>query len=187
MSIILSLLTMLIKLAAGLFITLVFLRFLLQLAKADFYNPLCQILIQYTNPLLRPLRRIIPGYFGMDLAALVLMYSVNLTMFLLLFGLYGIMPSWPIFLIALLDLIIHMAYVLIFILLITVLMSFFQANPQNPATILLHQASSYVLAPIRKRLKFGGPIDFSPMIAMLVLFAIITISYGLMPGSLIGT
>ena len=182
-----NVLLFMIHLIFQLYLLAVFLRFLLQCAKADFYNPLCQILIQYTNPPLRPLRRIIPGYFGMDLAALVLMYSVNLIMFLLLFGLYGMMPSWPIFLIALLDLIIHMAYVLIFIILIMVLMSFFQANPQNPATILLHQASSYVLAPIRKRLKFGGPIDFSPMIAMLVLFAIITISYGLMPGSLIGT
>jgi YggT family protein len=52
----------------GLYILLVLLRFLLQLARADFYNPICQFLVKATNPPLKPLRRIIPGLWKIDLA-----------------------------------------------------------------------------------------------------------------------
>ena len=62
----------------SLYILCVMLRFFLQWVKADFYNPLCQTLIKITNPLLRPLRRIIPGWFGLDIAAIVLMVILEL-------------------------------------------------------------------------------------------------------------
>ena len=51
---------------------LVWLRFLLQVAAADFYNPMSQFVVRATTPLLNPLRRIVPGFFGLDIAALVL-------------------------------------------------------------------------------------------------------------------
>ncbi|MEP1706358.1 MAG: YggT family protein, partial [Marinobacter sp.] len=54
------------------YLTIVLLRFLLQLARADFYNPISQFVVKATNPLLRPLRRFIPGWGGIDGAALVL-------------------------------------------------------------------------------------------------------------------
>ena len=54
-----------------LYIFLVLTRFLLQLVRADFYNPVSQFVVKATNPILMPLRKIIPGYGGMDIAALV--------------------------------------------------------------------------------------------------------------------
>ena len=53
-----------------LYIFLVLTRFLLQLVRADFYNPVSQFVVKATNPILMPLRKIIPGYGGMDIAAL---------------------------------------------------------------------------------------------------------------------
>ncbi|MBI3575149.1 MAG: YggT family protein, partial [Gammaproteobacteria bacterium] len=49
------------------------LRFLLQLVRADFYNPISQFLVTLTNPPLRPLRRLIPGLWGIDLASVLLL------------------------------------------------------------------------------------------------------------------
>ena len=59
----------------GLYILAIMLRFLLQTTRADFYNPISQFLVKITNPPLRPLRRIIPGIAGIDLASVVLMVA----------------------------------------------------------------------------------------------------------------
>ena len=64
----------LIEMIFSLFTYTVLLRFFLQLVKADFYNPFCQLSILITNPLLKPMRRFIPSFFGLDCAALLLAY-----------------------------------------------------------------------------------------------------------------
>ena len=51
---------------------IVVLRFLLQLVRADFYNPLSQFIVRFTNPALIPLRKVIPGFGGLDVASIVL-------------------------------------------------------------------------------------------------------------------
>ena len=57
----------------SLYILTIMLRFLLARVGADFYNPVSQFLVKITNPGLRPLRRVIPGLWGIDLASIVLM------------------------------------------------------------------------------------------------------------------
>ena len=52
--------------ASTFYMTIVLLRFLLQLARADFYNPISQFVVKATNPPLRPLRRFIAGRGGQD-------------------------------------------------------------------------------------------------------------------------
>ena len=66
----------LVQVLFGLYATLVVLRFLLQLTRADFYNPISQFIVKATRPLLNPLRRVIPGVSGIDLASLVLAWLV---------------------------------------------------------------------------------------------------------------
>src|SRR5512139_3537837 len=78
----------------GLYILAVMLRFLLQWARADFYNPLSQAIVKLTNPTLRPLRRIIPGFGGVDLAAIILMVVLQLVLGLIFLAL-GIPLSPP--------------------------------------------------------------------------------------------
>ena len=59
--------------ALGLYTLIVLLRFLLQLTRADFYNPLSQFIVKATNPPLVRLRQIVPGLWGIDLAAVILL------------------------------------------------------------------------------------------------------------------
>ncbi|MBV1870778.1 MAG: YggT family protein, partial [Gammaproteobacteria bacterium] len=55
----------------------VLLRFLLQLARADFYNPISQFAVKLTAPVLNPMRRIIPGWGGIDVSSLILILSLQ--------------------------------------------------------------------------------------------------------------
>ena len=56
----------------SLYLVIVLLRFVLQLVKANFYNPLCQFAVRATQPLLKPIRRIIPSIGGLDTSSLLL-------------------------------------------------------------------------------------------------------------------
>ena len=62
----------------GLYILAFMLRFLLGAVRADFYNPVCQFLVKITNPLLVPLRRVIPAIGRLDTASIVLMLALEL-------------------------------------------------------------------------------------------------------------
>ena len=59
-----------------LFLMVVLLRFWLQWAKADFYNPMSQFVVKATSFAVKPLRKIIPGFGGLDLASLLLAFIV---------------------------------------------------------------------------------------------------------------
>ena len=67
----------LVQTAFGVLLFAVLLRLLLQLARADFYNPISQFIVKVTSPLLRPLRRIIPLVGGIDLSPLAFLVLVQ--------------------------------------------------------------------------------------------------------------
>ena len=90
-----QILRLIISTATDVFTLIVMLRLLLQLAKADFYNPISQFVVRATDPLVRPLRRIIPGFGGIDFASLVLALLVQALGWLLLFALSGSIPFNP--------------------------------------------------------------------------------------------
>jgi len=59
----------LINTAFSLYLMVVLLRIWLQWARADFYNPLSQFVVKATNPLIIPLRRILPSIGKIDTAS----------------------------------------------------------------------------------------------------------------------
>jgi len=69
---------LLVNAIAGFYLFIVLLRFLLQAARADFYNPISQFTVKATNPFLVPIRKVVPGFWGLDLAALVLAVAVHM-------------------------------------------------------------------------------------------------------------
>ena len=77
----------------SLYLLIVLLRFILQLVRADFYNPLSQFTVKATQPLLKPLRRIIPGFGGLDLASLALAILVQLVLMVLVILIAGANPA----------------------------------------------------------------------------------------------
>lgn len=154
-----------------LYISLVLMRFLLQLVRADYYNPISKALVKYTNPLLVPLRKIIPGLFGIDLAALilaVLLQAVLLSIIILLKG----------FSLDNLLILIPWAFVQLFSLLLSffkwgalilIIASFIAPMSYNPALALLRQVIDPAMAPFRKILPPFSGLDFSPIIFFMTL------------------
>ncbi|MCG6941899.1 MAG: YggT family protein [Thiohalocapsa sp.] len=157
----------LIKTLFGLYITLVVIRFLLQWARADFYNPISQFVVKLTSPVLRPLRKVIPGFRGLDIASLVLAWllqALELMLLAMLFGL-GLRPlaalAWAIP--ALFGLVIS---IFLFAILIRVILSWVSPDPYNPAIDLLNRLTDPILVPAQRLLPPISGIDLSPMVAM---------------------
>ena len=77
----------------SLYLLIVLLRFILQLVRADFYNPLSQFTVKATQPLLKPLRRFIPSIAGLDTASLVLAILVQLLLMMVVIIIEGANPA----------------------------------------------------------------------------------------------
>lgn len=157
----------LIKVVFGLYAVLVVLRFLLQLTRADFYNPVSQVIVKATKPLLNPLRRVIPGVSGMDIASLVLGWFVLTVEQLAILGVSG-MGFQPLAasLLAIPELITLMINIFLFAILIQVIVSWISPGNYNPVLGLIHSLTEPLLAPVRRRMPDLGGIDLSPMVVM---------------------
>lgn len=153
------------------YLMIVLLRFLLQLVRADYYNPISRFIVKATNPLLVPLRRIVPGLGGVDFACLVLALLVQMLVLQALILLLG--GGWqnPLLLLpwAFIGILALLASVYFWALLIIVVSSWIAPYSNNPALSLLRQLIEPSLAPIRKILPNLGGIDLSPMIALMLL------------------
>jgi len=154
----------------GLFTAVVLLRFLLQWVRADFYNPVSQFVIKVTTPVLRPFRRLIPGFAGLDLAALVLAWLVKgLELGIVALILRpGVNPlgalAW-----ALPELVDLMIDSFIFIIIVRVIMSWFNPDPyhSHPLTNLLDSLMEPIMRPARRLLPPIRGLDLSPVLIMI--------------------
>lgn len=169
MTYLLNALSLLIELAFNLLATLFVLRVLAEAARADFHNPISQFLYRATNPVLAPVRRVIPNWRRINLAALLLAWLVMVLKNALLFVLLGAAPN-PVGLLVLglADLI---DFVLVFYLVLIFawsLLSMLQVDSRQPALRLAGAIVEPLLRPLRGRLTVGM-IDFSPMAVMLIL------------------
>ena len=153
----------------GLYILAVLLRFLLQWAHADFYNPLVQFLVKLTNPPLLPLRRYIPGFMGLDMAAVVLMLGLQVLELLLVFGLRGQGISLSgVLLLALATLLGLLLDVLFWAVVMQAVLSWFNPDFRQPAVRLLYQLTEPVLRPARRLLPPIAGLDLSPLMVLIV-------------------
>lgn len=161
-------LVFLVQVLFGLYLLIVMLRFLLQVVRADFYNPVSQFIVKATAPLLNPLRAVIPGFAGLDFSSLILAWlvkSLELFLILLISGkglmfLYPLVQAVP----ALLELVIN---IFLFSVLIMVILSWLSPGGYNPAVGLLSNLTEPVLKPARKILPPMGGLDLAPMLVMI--------------------
>ena len=155
----------------GLYILVVMLRLLLQIVRADFYNPFSQFLVKATNPPLRPLRRIIPGWGGVDIASLVLLFVLQclaiVLMALLQGGALESISIAGLFMASIAKLISLLLYIYFFSLIIIALLSWISPGGYNPVTALMSSINEPLLRPVRKILPPVGMLDFSVFVTIL--------------------
>ena len=151
------------------------LRFLLPLMRVDFRNPLSQAVLSLTNWLVLPLRRVLPPIRRMDTASLVALVAVQLLATFLMFrlragALIPVMPLVKLGLISLVTSTIRLFQVLIFV---YALLSFIAPGTYSPVVGLLSSLCEPLLRPLRRVLPVIGGLDFSPLVALIGLQALL--------------
>lgn len=155
----------------SLYLLIILLRFVLQLVRADFYNPLSQFAVRATQPLLKPLRRIIPSLFGLDMSSLVLAIIVQMIlMALTLLLAYGTTGD-PLHLLiwAIIGVTALFLKIFFFALIVSVILSWVAPGSHNPGAEMVNQITEPLLAPLRRILPSLGGLDISPILAFMVL------------------
>lgn len=168
-----------------LYVLLVLLRFLLQMLRADFYNPVSQFIVRMTTPPLKILRRVIPSIAGQDTASIVLclllIYAKFLLMRVLSIPLVSIgghavhiaAASYAGLLVyTIADLVSLLLTVFLVAVIIKVVLSWISPGHYNPVIGLVERIASPVLRPIRRLLPPIGGLDLSPLFATLALLVI---------------
>lgn len=162
---------LLVNTLGGLFILAVLLRFMLQVARADFYNPFTQAIVRVTDPAVRLFRRLIPGYRGLDFAslALALLAQCISTLLLIVFSGFavpgiGLLITWSV--VGLLSFILNIYF---WSMMISIIASFIAPHSAHPALVLVRQITEPVMEPFRRLLPSMGGLDLSPIFVFLAL------------------
>ncbi|KAA9129556.1 YggT family protein [Marinihelvus fidelis] len=167
-------LTYLVSTLIDLYITAVMLRLLLQWVRADFYNPVCQFLVKLTNPLLVPLRRVIPAIGQLDTASVVLMLALELVSVSLVVWLAPGTASWEmVAILAIKKLLATLLWTYFFLVIIMVILSWVGARARHPAIPLVFQLTDPVLRPIRRLVPAIAGFDLSPLFALIGIRALL--------------
>jgi len=158
------------------FIGLVLIRFIFQLVRADFHNPLAQFVVKVTSPVLKPFRKIIPGIAGIDVASIVVLLILQvIKMITIGFINTGHMVSLVpmsllgLSIIGLAQLIQLTLTIYSFAIFIIVILSWIPQAGYNPFAAILSQLTEPVLRPARKYIPPIGGLDLSPLIVLIML------------------
>lgn len=167
--------------ALGLLINFVFdallvlflLRLFAELWRADFQNPISQFVYRYSNPVLAPLRRLIPNWHRWNVAAVLVAWVLELLKWLLIFAIGGAMPHLGGWLLvglgSLLDFTLMMYVVLVFGWALASMFSGGYGRSPNPLLHFVSQLVEPAIRPLSRRMPSLGGIDFSPAVAILLL------------------
>jgi len=150
------------------------LRLLLQLARANFRNPLAQAIVELTNWLVRPLRRVLPPLGRLDTASVAAILLLQLlatgVTFWLLAGVWS--PPGPLLLAALRQLANAVLQLYTFVVLVYALLSFVAPGTPSPAIHLLGALAEPLLRPVRRLLPALAGLDLSPLVIIIGLQAL---------------
>ncbi|MBI3147952.1 MAG: YggT family protein [Betaproteobacteria bacterium] len=158
----------LLNVAFGIFVYALLLRFYMQLFRAPFRNPLGQMVAALTDWLVKPVRRVLPGWGGVDWSTLLLAWLLQFAWHLAVFALRGTPArlaeySLTLFFLAGVSLVKVSLYLLMGTVFVQVILSW--VSPYNPLSGILNALTTPFLRPVRRVLPpLGGQIDLSPLV-----------------------
>lgn len=163
---------------SGFFVIMLLARFYLQWMRISFHNQLGQFVIGVTDWLVRPARRIIPGFRGLDLSSIVLALLVQALYVALSFWLQGAGFSTAsalpgVVAIAFVDLIRYSMYLLIGIVIISAVLSW--VNPYSPMAPMFNALARPFLRPFQRIIPPIANVDLSPIVLLLALQVVLLV------------
>ncbi len=146
------------------------LRLILQAVRADFYNPISQLIWQITQPVLRPFQTVLPKWRWLDTAALVLLLVIALVYVQVVGAILGYQLSvWASLQFGLLKLIVLVLNLYTFALFVQAVLSWVGPGVNNPAGNLLWVMNEPLLKPVRRVIPPMSGLDLSPLVVILAL------------------
>jgi YggT family protein len=168
-----SALAYLIDVVFGLFTYALLLRFVMQTLRAPFRNPVGQAVMALTDWIVKPLRRLLPGFKGLDWASLVATYLFQFAWLLALYFAFGrgyslLGPGIVLLLVGTLVALVKAAlWLLIVVVFVQVILSW--VAPDGPLSGLVNALTFPFLRPVRRLIPpIGGTLDLSPLIVIVV-------------------
>lgn len=176
-------LTFLVKTLIDLYVMVLLLRIWMQWSRCDFYNPFSQFIVKITQPVIGPLRRIIPSIGPIDTASLLLAFLLTTLKYpILLLIQSGSLSLDPMNLVIGLLSLLKAAGTLVFWMVIIRAIMSWVSQGRSPFDFVLMQMTEPLMAPIRRILPAMGGIDFSGMGVILVLYLLNYLGMDLFPG-----
>ncbi|KII77593.1 YggT family protein [Vibrio renipiscarius] len=166
-----SSLSFLISTVFDLYIMVVLLRLWLQATRADFYNPFSQFIVKATQPVVGPLRRIIPSIGSVDLSTVLFAYVLCVVKFvavILVASNGSVAFSADFLFLGALSLVKAAGGLLFWVLLLRAILSWVSQG-RSPVEYVFHQLTEPMLAPIRRILPDMGGFDLSVLVLFIVL------------------
>jgi YggT family protein len=163
-------LLLIVKTLGNLYLFIVLLRLVLQLTRADFYNPISQAVVKATSPLLMPIRKVIPSIGRVDTASVVLALLVQAVIMLLIFTIAGVMVSplhYVIYAVA--GVLYHLLDLYFWALLITVILSWVAPTTNHPGAMLVAQICEPLYRLCHRFIPSLGGLDLSPIFLFLAI------------------
>jgi YggT family protein len=151
------------------------LRLLLQWVRADFRNPLARAVLQLSNPLIMPLRRVLPPIGSLDTATvlvLVVIAAIQAAAGLVLSS-SGLPPPLLWAELTVLEIIRGVLHTYFFVILLYALLSLIAPGTYSPAQALLSSLAEPVLRPVRRVIPPLAGIDFSPLWVLIIIQALL--------------
>jgi YggT family protein len=163
----------LITTVGDLFVLALLLRFILQWVRAPARNQLSEFVAALTDFIVRPARRVIPGWWGLDLATLVLAWLTAMLQLWLVLQIKGYMPgsavgAVPAVLAGLAAL--EIARLAVYVVMVAVILQAVLSwvNPYNPLGSLLGSVTRPFLRPFQKWVPTIANVDLSPLFVLLI-------------------
>lgn len=163
----------LVKTFTDLYLLTFLLRFVMQWARADFYNPLAQFVIRITNPLVVPARRYLPSTGGVDLPTLIVLVALEaLATWLLLAIGHSSAPGGYFAALVVLRLVNLTFWFYTLAILVYALLSWVGQGAYSPVGALLDDLVAPVLRPFRRVIPPIGGLDLTPLIVLVLIQAV---------------
>jgi YggT family protein len=159
------------------FVILLLVRFHFQWLRVGFRNPVGEFVLATTSWIVVPLRRVIPGLAGLDLATLLAAWLLQILGMWAHALIVGAEPSAGLLAgVAAVELVRYSIYILIFAVFILAILSW--VNPESPVMPVFNAVTRPFLRPLRRFIPPLGRVDLSPMVLILLLFVLLMLIEG---------
>lgn len=185
-------LAFLLQTLGNLFVIAVLLRFMMQLFRVPFRNPFAQFIVAITDFAVTPLRRVVPGLFGLDWACLVLALLVELVVVAVSYWLNGYpfalagAKVWPVMLgLAAVRLLSLTVYMIIGLTLVRAVLSW--VNSITPLTPVVYELTEPFLRPLRRFIPMVANVDLTPLVLFILCQLILMVPVLALERALLGS